>query len=125
MELLSEFLDFAFHLAIGAGIYFFIRNLLLKYEQGINAEVVELKSKLRKMIHFVKLEKHGEQLYWFDAETDQFLGQGKCVDEIVAHVSSRFPTHVFVDETASNFLKAPEWKPVPITELRNVKMVDE
>jgi hypothetical protein len=124
MELVAEFLDFFFHLMIGAGIYYFVRSLLLRYEASLNEEVDDLKEKLRKMIHFVKLERHGDQLYWFDAQTDQFLGQGQTLDEVIAHVKSRFPTHVFVDESSNAFLKAPEWKPLPISDLKKLNAVD-
>ena len=121
---MQEFFDFLINFAIAYIVFSFIRRLLLRYEETVNEEANELRDKLRKMIHFVKLEKHGDQLYWFDAQTDQFLGQGKNIDEVIAHVKSRFPTHVFVDESANNFLKAPEWKPQPIAELKNLKTVD-
>lgn len=124
MELVIEFLAFFFNMMICIVIISFIRGFFDRYEESLNEEVDELKDKLRKMIHFVKLEKHGDQLYWFDAQTDQFLGQGATVDEIVAHVKNRFPTHIFVDESANAFHKAPTWKPQPITELKSLKTVD-
>lgn len=124
MQLVTEFFDFFFNLMIGVVIYAFIRGVLSRYETKISEEVDELREKLRKMIHFVKLEKHGDQLYWFDAQTDQFLGQGASIEEVIAHVKHRFPTHVFVDESSNAFLKAPEWKPQPITELKYLKTVD-
>jgi hypothetical protein len=125
MELVTEFLNFCFNLLIGLFIYSFIRGYWISYENRITADVDDLKDRLRKMIHLVRLEQHGDQLYWFDEESGEFLGQGYTLEEIIAHVKNRFPTHVFVDETANNFLKAPEWKPVPIKELRNIKVVDE
>lgn len=68
----------------------------------------KVKDHLNKIIHEVSVEKHGEMEYWFDKETDQFLGQGKTVEEITAHVKSRFPDHIFV--LPKGVLCAPKWE---------------
>jgi hypothetical protein len=124
MEILAEFLGFCFNLLIGMFIYSLVRGFLTSYENKITADVDELKDRLRKMIHFVRLEQHGEQLYWFDEETDEFLGQGHTLEDIIVHVKNRFPTHVFVDQTANRFMRAPEWRPLPISELKKLNAVD-
>ena len=69
----------------------------------------KVKDHLNKIIHEVAVEKHGEMEYWFDKETDQFLGQGKTVEEITSHVKARFPDHIFV-LPPKGVLCAPKWE---------------
>lgn len=69
----------------------------------------KVRDHLNKIIHEVAVEKHGEMEYWFDKDTDQFLGQGKTVAEITAHVKSRFPDHIFV-LPLKGVLCAPKWE---------------
>jgi hypothetical protein len=64
---------------------------------------------LDKIIREVTVEKHGEVEYWFDKETDQFLGQGKTTEELVAHIKSRFPDHIFI-VNPKGVLCAPRWE---------------
>lgn len=70
---------------------------------------VKVKEHLDKIIHEVKVEKHQDTEYWFDKETDQFLGQGKTIEEITAHIKSRFPNHIFV-LPPKGVLCAPKWQ---------------
>lgn len=63
---------------------------------------------LDKIIHEVNVEQHGEMNYWFDKDTDQFLGQGLTIEEITAHVKSRFPDHIFI-LPLKGVLCAPDW----------------
>jgi len=70
---------------------------------------VKVKEHLDKIIHEVKVEKHHDTEYWFDKETDQFLGQGKTIEEITAHIKSRFPDHIFV-LPPKGVLCAPKWQ---------------
>jgi hypothetical protein len=71
------------------------------------------------MIHTVKQEQHGEIFYWFDADSDAFLGQGKTDDEIKEQLKQRFKGHVFLlDDTRA--LAGPDLKITPIKELKLV-----
>ena len=69
----------------------------------------KLKDHLDKIIHDVKVEKHHDTEYWFDNDTDEFLGQGQTIEEITDHVKSRFPNHIFV-LPPKGVLCAPDWK---------------
>ena len=52
---------------------------------------------------------HGKDYYWFDADSDQFLGQGKTIQECIDHVKARFPGHIFLYKD-NGILAGPEWK---------------
>lgn len=82
-----------------------------------NPERAELVKKVMGMIHTVKQEQHGEVYYWFDADTDAFLGQGKTDDEIKEHLKQRFKGHIFLldDDRA---LAGPDLKLTPVKELK-------
>lgn len=81
----------------------------------------ELAKQVLKMMHRVKQEQHGEIFYWFDADTDAFLGQGTTDDEIKEQLKQRFKGHVFLldDDRA---LAGPDLKVTPVKEL---KLVDK
>lgn len=94
----------------------FLLNIAISIYQNknnqsrFNPEVIE---KIKKLIHIVKIENHNDVYYWFDKETDEFLGQGKTDDELIAHVKSRFPNHMFFFENnkvVDKVIRAPEWK---------------
>lgn len=125
MEIIAEFLTFFIEVLLWICIISFVRGFVEKLIATREEEVLELRDKLVKMIHFVKQEKHGDLLYWFDHETDAFLGQGASVEEIAEHVAKRFPTHIFVTENAEKFMKAPDWKLKPIEELEGMKNVKQ
>jgi hypothetical protein len=85
----------------------------------LNTDVTnDIKEKLQKLIHVVKEEQHGEHRYWFDAETDQFLGQGATYDDIIDVVKKRFQGHVFIHDT--EILSGPDWKMEPIVDIQTV-----
>lgn len=73
----------------------------------------ELESQLTTLIHVVITESHGDVVYWFDRDTNVFLGQGETASEIIDQVKSRFPTHIFILNDGANALRAPDWKCVP------------
>lgn len=125
MELVSEFFLFFIEFVFWIFVISLVRALIIKHKEAEDQEIDELKEKLVKMIHFIKQEKHGDLIYWFDAQSDAFLGQGASVEEITEHVKKRFPTHIFVTEDADKFMRAPEWKLKPINELEGMKDVSK
>lgn len=85
---------------------------------------VELIKEISELIHQVKVEKIGDFEYWFDSESDQFLGQGKTVDEIIAHVKSRFPDHIFLIQDTGGVSKQTNWELIPTEEFKKVTLKD-
>lgn len=43
----------------------------------------------------IKIEKHGEALYVFNSESDEFMGQGMTRDELEKELAKRFPNKKF------------------------------
>ena len=83
---------------------------------------VEFLKKLNDTIHQVKVEKQGEIEYWFDADDDRFLGQGKTIDEVINHIKSRFPDHIFLIQGVGGVAKQTDWKLLDIDEFKKVKL---
>ena len=123
MEIIAEFLSFFIQFVFWIFVISVVRDAIIKYRELEDKEIDSIKSQRVKMIHFIKQEKHGDLIYWFDHETDAFLGQGASVEEITEHVKKRFPTHIFVTEDADQFMRAPEWQLKPINELEGMKNV--
>jgi hypothetical protein len=114
MEQFADFLSFLikiifWYFAISIVFNFFINRNKNKKEEFDNA----LDEALRR-VHIVSEEKHGGHLYWFDHESDEFLGQGKSSEECIEHVKKRFPSHVFFLPD-QKYISAPNWTPTVYT----------
>ena len=83
---------------------------------------IELIKEISDLIHDVKVEKIGDVEYWFDSQSDQFLGQGKTIDDIIAHVKSRFPDHIFLIQDTGGVSKQTDWKLMPTDEFKKVTL---
>ena len=74
----------------------------------------EIKEHLHSIIHSVKTEKHQDMLYWFDNETNEFIAQGKTVEEIASVLKQRWRDHVFfIDE--EHIMAGPDFNLIKIT----------
>lgn len=62
-------------------------KILTEYKAVKAADSVRSEEDVRS----IKVERHGESLYLFTKDTDEFLGQGKTLQEALDNVSSRFP----------------------------------
>ncbi len=122
MELVLEFLLFFVELMFWVFVIDLVVSLFVGSRKLKAEEREELVQQVAKKIHQVKQEKHGELTYWFDEETDQFLGQGCTVDEIRVHLLERFKGHIFlIDEKRA--MAGPELKLMPIDQIVNVHKV--
>jgi hypothetical protein len=79
---------------------------------------VERLKYLNSIIHDVKIEKQDDMEYWFDKDSDQFLGQGKSVEEIASVLKSRFPEHVFLLGERGGIGSKTDWKLMTPTEVK-------
>lgn len=77
----------------------------------------ELVDQINKIVHYVSEERHGDVRYWFDKDTDAFLGQGVTDDEIKSHLMERFKSHIFVIPEKDIAMIGPELRIVPLTNL--------
>lgn len=89
------------------------------------AEHNELVEKISSLIHMVKVEKHGEVDYWFDADNGQFLGQGSTFDQAVEHIKSRFPNHVFLFGKDGGLAAETGWKLLPPDQMKKLVISKE
>lgn len=122
---MNELIDFICWFAFGlivARIVLYIVNRTL--ENKIE-EVENIRKKLHKIIHAVKIETYGEMTYWFDAETDQFLAQGRTRDEISDHLKERFKGHIFLinEDTEKGILAGPDFKLVDEISTQNIEQI--
>lgn len=112
-------------------ISFTITYFLMKLALGlfnINQQAKELQRQefrqyLDKIVHAVKEEKHGDLIYWFDSDKDQFITQGSSRSEIVENLKKDFQNHIFIVDDYY-ILCAPDWVPVTNKPV-NLKMVDK
>jgi hypothetical protein len=119
VSFLAEFLVFIVQITFFTLVINFVINLiqaLFEYRKKDEREIEErIVERLNQIVHRVKIEKHNDVFYWFDHDSDEFLVQGKTVEEIVAALKLRFIDHVFVVE--DKFIVAgPEFKYVPANE---------
>jgi hypothetical protein len=81
-----------------------------------------LKEVLSEMVHEVRVEMHGTMQYWFDSDSNIFLGQGQTDLEIIENVKARFPTHIFIVPD-KGLLARPDW--IFKTEISEIINVDK
>lgn len=95
------------------------------FHESKKRDINSLTEKLSSMIHMVKVEKHGEIDYWFDDDSGQFLGQGVNFEEIVDHIKSRFPEHIFLIKGKGGIAAQTDWKLVSVDEFRKITFSSE
>jgi hypothetical protein len=99
---MTEFLLFLLVIFLVAETVKFVYNIYYIKELS-----VQVRDRLKLIIHEVKVEERNGIEYWFDSETKQFLGQGKTEQELINHVKSRFPNHIFLFD--KGILAGPVW----------------
>lgn len=67
---------------------------LLKEIKKIN-EQQDQKENTEKQDTLLEIEKHGDMLYAFVKETDQFIAQGPSMESIMQEAAKRFPNRKF------------------------------
>jgi len=64
--------------------------------EEIESRSQEIREHLTSIIHPVKSEMHNGIMYWFDAEDDTFLVQGRDDTELAAALKARWIDHIFI-----------------------------
>jgi hypothetical protein len=92
-----------------------LANLMLGLIDGLSNTTHQLETKLKKrldeIIHRVKVEKDRDTYYWYDLDDYEFLAQGTTDEEIVNHLKSRFPDHLFFLPTNHVVSAKTNWQP--------------
>ena len=117
MDFLYEFLEFFLEFMF----WYFVANCVIsvvlwwieRRSDQLHKENRKLMDQLNKVVHAIKEEVYGDQKYWFDQDDDTFLAQGKDYAEIVTHLKSRFPDHLFL-LNKEQMLVGPDFKIMPI-----------
>jgi 3'-phosphoadenosine 5'-phosphosulfate sulfotransferase len=65
---------------------------------------------LNGLIHQVKIEKYNDMEYWFDQDSDQFLAQGKTIEEVIHNLKASYPNHIFLLKDVGGVAKLTDWK---------------
>ena len=109
MEFITEFFWFCVKAVFWYWVVGLFLGLLSKRAEVKLEEKTEMIAKLNNLVHRVRVERHGDTHYWFDDDNGDFLGQGKTSDEVIEHIRSRFPTHLFFLPSYKK-VHAPNWK---------------
>ena len=118
----ADFIGFLFECLLWYIFFSLVFKAVDLYQQYFSSsltheERTEIVQRVSKLIHTIKKEQHGEVSYWFDEETDQFLGQGRTEDEIRMHLLTIFKGHIFIlDEKRA--LAGPGLETISIENLR-------
>jgi hypothetical protein len=124
LDLIVEFVVFFLQFMFWMLVFSLCIRAVSRGSASIEEEKEELKDKLTKLIHVVKPEKHGDMIYWFDYDTDAFLGQGHTDEEIIAQIKARFPSHIFIIDEGQSSISAPDWQAAPLAALLESKSVN-
>lgn len=91
-----------------AHIFIGIHDALKESNQEL---ALTLHKRLNDIIHRVKVEKDKNIYYWYDIDDHEFLAQGASDEEIIAHLKSRFPDHMFFLPTDHVVCAKTDWQP--------------
>jgi hypothetical protein len=126
MDTLTDFILFVaqvmFWYFVGTLVVDFLGALYINHQRkelDVRNRIVD---RLNKIVHQVKIEKHGDMYYWFDNDDDRFLAQGKTLDEIVVGLKQRFIDHVFI--VNDKVMIGPNFELVDASQENMVKVLD-
>lgn len=82
-------------------IYIIVRVILALFSLNRFIDIMsersqEIREHLSSIIHPVKSETHNGVMYWYDAEDDTFLVQGRDDAELAAALKARWIDHIFI-----------------------------
>lgn len=91
-----EFFSFFGFVFLGLIVYRAVRAYLSIQLEETQSKLIADLTELSKIIHTVKEETIGNVIYWFDAETDKFIGQGATHDDIIDILKKHYLGHIFL-----------------------------
>jgi hypothetical protein len=91
---MDDLITFFVLCCIGWTLGVFLSGFIDGYHEN-NLLIDESKAYISKILHRVDAIKEQDIHYWFDLDNGQFLAQGKNLDEVIGHLKSRFPDHLF------------------------------
>lgn len=114
----DTFFEFLTFLVQGILWWFILQTVFavfLRIQGKKEQHVKHMIEKLDEVTHRVQVEKHGDMYYWFDADDNEFLAQGKSLEDTIDILKKRFPTHMFFVTTGDIKYKiaSPGWNLEP------------
>lgn len=92
------------------------------YQMVQMKERLEVLKKLSDMIHKVKVENVNDVEYWYDADSNAFLAQGRTLDEVINAIKSRFPDHIFLVEDKGGLAAQTGWRLMSAEEFQKLPL---
>ena len=88
-------MDTIFYIFVGIAAYILVRKYV-QFSVVVEETEQAARARLNEIVHVVKQEKHGDMYYWYDQDNEQFLAQGRTLNEITDVLKSRWNRHIFV-----------------------------
>jgi hypothetical protein len=110
-------IEFILEFIFWTAVFLFIRKHMDRKMEEKIIHQNELIKKVNDSTHIIKSEKHGDIEYWFDFHSDEFLAQGKTLNELIVHCKYRFPDHSFYlaeDKLIKYRISGPDWQVSPV-----------
>jgi hypothetical protein len=102
-------------LLLWIGTTYAVVQLIIGIMDAFSLVDTELKEKIYKrldaIVHRVRVEKDNGTYYWYDNDSNTFLGQGSTDEEIINSLKSRFPDHIFYLPTNHFISSRTSWQP--------------
>jgi len=94
----NEFVTACGQALIFYAVYKLTRFILgfFEFAQDVSETGEQVKKYLSSIIHPVKSEQHGDVIYFFDADTNTFLAQGRDDAELAEALRARWRDHIFI-----------------------------
>lgn len=114
----DTFFEFLAFVVQGIFWWFIIQlvfSVFLRMRENKEQRFNDMIEKLDEITHRVTVEKHGDMYYWFDSDDNEFLAQGKKLEDTVDQLKKRFPNHIFFLTTGDKKYKiaSPGWNLEP------------
>jgi len=121
IDFITEFVLFCMQIMFWTLVANILLSLLLKSKMREQEEREQLIKRVDEIVHQVEVETHNNVHYWFDSDDGEFLAQGVSIEDAVAHLKQRFPTHIFFLRQKDTIYKvsAPDWDFTPIIRVEN------
>lgn len=108
------FVDLLFYMIVGFLIAHIILRITNHYLEEKLKVMMEIHEKVNSLIRAVTIEEHNGQIYWFDAENNSFIAQGRNREEIVEVLKARWPKNIFL-LSDTELVAGPDFHPIKVS----------
>lgn len=86
---------------------------------------LDVLKRLNNIIHQVKIEEHSGMEYWYDKDSEMFLGQGRTLEEVVEVLKARFPDHIFLLGDRGGIAAKTGWQLKTAEEVKKIELISK